>query len=387
MGILANTVSLCQFRVEGELPSGDLAEWAAECLAQNAFRSIEQNADEQSLGWVQLDDNRDSDFSNPELCRRDHYLVFTLRRDQRKLPSALFKAWFERAQQEFLATRPELQRVPKAKREELREAVRGSLLARTLPVPASWDAVWDTRSGIVSFTSLSPKIVETFEALFKQTFKGARLVPVYPMARAAEVVAEALRPALQQANQASNDGVLEQIRDNQWLGFDLLRWLMYQSLEGDARFRVGRPGPALEGEEFVAYLNNRLILQGSGEDGVQKVAVTGAQDRFSEVCSALRSGKQLCEAVIHFEKGEHAWRFNLKGETFQFASFKAPAVTLEKDETVDAQSEKIAVFFERMHVLGEGLQLFDSLLASFLEERLGEQWPARDAAIQSWLDS
>jgi hypothetical protein len=71
---------------------------------------------------------------------------------------------------------------------------------------------------------------------------------------------------------------------------------------------------------------------------------------------------------------------------FHFGSYKCPAVQIEKDNTVDSQMEQEAVFFERMHLLESGLQLFDSLLATFLGERLGGSWTATREAIKTWLD-
>jgi len=386
MGLLSNTVSICQFRVVGDLPAGDLSGWAGEKLAAKGFRSIEQTAEELSVGWVQLDDTRESGFENPAALCRDHWLTFTLRRDQRKVPPALLKAWMQQAERQFLSQHPGLQRVPKAKREELKEMVHGALLAKTLPAPAVWDAVWDTRNGILTLASLSAKVIDQFEVLFKQTFEGFRLVAYHPYARAGEVVAPALKPALEKANQAAGDGVLELIRDNRWLGRDLLLWLMYRTMNADSVYQVCRPGQSLEGEEFVATLNDRLVLVGGGEAGVQKIAVTGPQDSFGEVVTALRAGKEIQEAVLYLEKGEFLWRLNLKGELFAFASFKSPAVKPEKDALTDEASEQLAVFFERMAVLEEGLQLFDSLFATFLAVRLGEGWGETEAAIREWLE-
>jgi hypothetical protein len=57
----------------------------------------------------------------------------------------------------------------------------------------------------------------------------------------------------------------------------------------------------------------------------------------------------------------------LKGTVFQFASFKSPPVQIEKDNITDPADEREAVFYERMHLLEQGLQLFDSLYATFLE--------------------
>jgi hypothetical protein len=86
------------------------------------------------------------------------------------------------------------------------------------------------------------------------------------------------------------------------------------------------------------------------------------------------------------EKDENPWKLTLKGDTFGFASFKCPQVRVEKDATVDQMSEREAVFYERMFLLGQGLQLFDSLFTAFLTERLSGSWNGRLQLIQAWLD-
>ena len=385
MGILANSVSLCHYRIVGQLPAGDQMTWVGERLAAKGFRSIDHGAEELSVGWVELDDPQQSDFGNPDSYQRDHWLTFSLRRDQRRVPAGLLRAHMELAVREFLGRNPGLQRVPKGKRDELKEAVHGALLARTLPVPSVYDALWDTRLGIVSFAALSPKATELFETLFKQTFDGLHLVPLAPYRRAEGILTPPLQGALQQANQATGDGILELLRDNRWIGEDFLLWLLFRTLHASGEYAVSCPGPAAAGEVFAAYLNDRMVLQGEGGAGVQKMTVSGPQDSFDEVRAALRGGKKLREAVICFEKQEHAWRLNLKGETFALASYKAPAVRLEKDDLTDPLRERQALFFERMHVIEEGLQLFDSLFAAFLQSRLGGEWPQLEGRISSWL--
>jgi hypothetical protein len=118
---------------------------------------------------------------------------------------------------------------------------------------------------------------------------------------------------------------------------------------------------------------------------VQKVTVAGPQDRYSEVRTALQQGKVINEAALIFEKREHLWKLTLKGESFHFASFKAPKVTLEKDNTVDETSEREALFYERMCLLEEGLQLFDTLFAVFLTARLGTGWNGEIGKVEDWL--
>ncbi len=386
MGLLSNTVSICQFNVIGDLPDLRDLTWAGERLAQKSFRDITDSSEELSIGWVHLDDVGKCDFDDYGAYAREHYLTFSLRRDQRRVPAALLRSGLEELEREFLTANPGFHKVPKARREEMREAVHSSLLSRTLPVPATWDVVWDVRSGILTFTSLSQKALELFETHFRATFEELRLVPLHPFARAERVSPAELTSALAEANRASGDGALELMRDNAWLGSDFLCWLMFGTLNDACEYEVCQEGPALRGERFVAYLNDRFsLLGGSSEGGVQKVTVAGPQDRFREVCTALDEGKEISDATLYLEKGEEIWRLNLKGAPFHFASYKCPGVKLEKDELTDEASERTALFFERMCVLETGLQLFDSLYTAFLRERLGDQWPARVQAIRDWL--
>ena len=385
MGILNNTVSVCQFQVQGASPATDLATWVGEGLVRDGFRSIEQTSEELSSGWVQLDDYQDSGFADLHTFQHDHYLAFSLRRDQRMLPTALLKPYLKKAEEDWLAVNPQFKRVPKQQREDLRDAVRGSLFAKTLPVPAIYDAVWDTRTNLVTFASLGTKAVDLFVEQFKKSFDGLRLVPLHPFARAGRVIDDQLQPALAKANGSGSEAILEQIEANQWLGRDFLLWLMHETMNASSEYTINQPGPAVSGEGFVAYLNDRLLLAASSETGVQKVTVTGPQDHFSEVRTALQGGKDIHEAVLYMEKQEQLWKMTLKGGTFHFASFKAPSVTLEKDDITDASMEREAVFFERMYLLEEGLQLFDSLLSAFLKLRLDANWAQKEQAIRTYL--
>ena len=372
MGILANTISCCQFQVAGTLPEGDLAAWVGEQLAKNAFQSIEHTNEELSVGWVQVDDFEACEFDVASGYSREPYLTFTLRRDRRRVPAGLLKAHLERAEADFLAANPGLKRVPKPRREELRDAVRGALMAKTLPTPTTFDAAWDTRRNLLTLATLNGQVIEEFEALFKTTFDDLRLVTLHPYARAQQTIDEALQPALTKANQATNDTVLDLIQDNRWLGWEFLCWLVDRTMNTDSNYKVSVDGPAQAGEGFVAYINDRLVLEGEDEEGKQKVTVAGPQNKFDEVLAALESRKSICEATLHLEKEELQWKLTLKGELFQFGSFRCPSVKLEKDDMVDEEREKEALFLERMYLLETGLQLFDSLFATFLQQHLNK---------------
>lgn len=385
MGLLSNSVSVSHFRVAGDLPASDLYQWASERLARHGFTPIDQGTAELSVGWVQLDDHRDSSFAVASAFWRDHYLTFTLRRDQRRIPSALLRANQKQAESEFLEANPGLSRVPKQKREEIRDAVRVALLARTLPVPSTYDAVWDLRSNVITIASIGAKVVEQFEALFKKSFEGLRLVSIHPYGRAEEVGGAELSPELAKENKANSDAVLDLIRSNRWLGWDFLLWIVYRTMNGSSEYRVSRPGPASVGEQFAAYMDNRVVLTGEGEGGCQKFTAAGPMERFGEVRTALRGGKRITEATILFEKDDLLWKTTLKGEMFHFGSFRTPQVKEERDNTVDQMTEREALFYEKMYVMELGMQMFDSLYAAFLSLRLGSGWQEEMAAIDAWL--
>ena len=385
MGILNNSVSICQFQVQGNLPATDTATWIGAALAKNGFKSIEATSEELSFGWVQLTDFQESGFNGAHTFEHQHYFAFSLRRDQRKLPTAVVKPYIQKTEEDWLAQNPKFKRVPKAQREDLRDAVRSSLFAKTLPIPSIFDVVWDTKNNLVSFSSLSTGAVDLFMEEFRKTFDGLRLVPIHPMARAAQVIDASLKPALKEANQSGTDTVLEQIEANQWLGCDFLFWLMHETMNSGSDYVINQPGPAVDGGGFVAYLNDRLVLAISGENGIQKVTVAGPQDHFNEVRTALLGGKSILEAVVYLEQQEQIWKLTLKGSSFHFASLKSPSVTLEKDDTTDPEAEREAVFYERMFLLETGLQLFNSLFATFLKQRLGGNWAQKEQEIREAL--
>ncbi len=388
MGFLATSASVGYFQVTGSLNPQEKYQDLPEKLSAQGFRSIEQSADELSTGWVQLDDYDCSDFTSTDSCWRNHYLSFSLRQDRRRIPAALLKREVVKLCEKFLAGQPTLRFVPKGEKEQIRDQARSSLLARTLPTPSFYDVVWDTDRQLLRFCSLGQNTIDSFQGLFHQTFPGLRLQLFHPLARATQILPEQLRETLQVANKAQTDNILEQVEANRWLGVDFLQWLFYRTLNSDSRYQVTTSGPLLEKQPFTAFLDNRLVLVGGGQEGIQKIVVAGPQDHYLGVRAALRQGKQIEEATIHLQQNEDdAWKLTLKGERFQFGSYRTPMIRPEKDPSDDPQAEAEAAFFTKLAAVEEGEQMFDSLLKTFLVLRLGEQWPKEQAAILLWLET
>lgn len=387
MGVYANTVSITQFTVTGNLPETDQFQWFSKKLADRGFLSIENSTEESSEGWTLVDRPDDTAFEAPSDFWRDNFVVFSLRRDQRKIPAAVLKSHTGREEGAFLVQNPNLRRTPKHKRDEIKELVQLRLMTRCLPIPSTVDVVWDLKSGVLTLYTLGTKVIERFEDIFRKSFEGFSPVIIHPFARAQKMLSGQMLDTLNAANQAGSDAVVALIRDNQWLGWEFMLWLLQRGVNGEGEFSVCCPGHLTKGEKFSAWIDDRIQFQGGGEEGgIQKVTVSGSQDSYLEAISALKGGKRITSATICMEKDDSLWKLTLKGDTFGFASFKCPQVRVEKDASVDQMSEREAVFYERMFLMDQGLQLFDSLFTIFLNERLTDAWNARLQAIQAWLD-
>jgi len=386
MGFLSRTTPLSQYNVVGDLPPSDHAGFIADGLSRLPFRPIDGTLDDSSAGWVTVHDHTISDFSLPARFWYDGRALFTLRVDQRKIPASLFRYYLSAAEQEFLTAHPGLRRVPKKKRDDLKDAVRLALLAKTLPAPSTVDLLWDTDRRTLSLTTLSPRVAEWVEKSFRRSFPDLRLVPVTPYHRALSLLPEPRSSRFAHLNRAGGESLLDVIRSNVWIGEEFQLWLLYRTAEGKSSYTTCVPGPQGDGFPFSAWLDTRIVLQTATDDGPQKVTVTGFQQTLAEPLSALRRGKTIQESAISFEAGD-LWKVTLKGELFHFGSLKTPPVVIDRSDAIDLQSERDAAVYERIALVETFFQMFDSLLLHFLEDRLSDQWPQTLASITRWISS
>jgi len=180
LGFMSASVGMTRYRiVEQDIPSTLWAE-IDDRLRRNAFRDIDASAEERSFGWVSFDNMLDPDFSQcpPE---KGPYLVFTLRLDTRRIPPAVMKKHVTMAMNEAMRTMQEQGKkfLTKEQKAEIRDQVELRLRARSLPIPACFDVIWDTTRQTVYIASTQSKLTELFEELFTHTF-GLHLEPLTP---------------------------------------------------------------------------------------------------------------------------------------------------------------------------------------------------------------
>ncbi len=186
MGLLATSTHFVRYAVEGEMPP-DFWNFAAERIAAAAFRDIDDNYEERSVGWVAVDNMFDSAFAGASFAIAD-YLTLSLRIDERKVAPSVLKKFCLKEEAKIKQER-EIPRLSRRQRVEIKENVRLALLKKSLPTAAVFDLCWNLAQGSLFFFSTNTKVHEVLEGLFKETF-GLQLVMQIPFLTAAHLLNE-----------------------------------------------------------------------------------------------------------------------------------------------------------------------------------------------------
>ena len=179
MAFIAGTTSFNRYRIVEEVPA-DLWSRIPDLLQKHAIKDIDQGAEERSWGWTCFDDWLDTEWRTapPE---KGAYITFSLRLDTRRVPAAVFKKHFQLALREAERDAKEQGRkgLSRDQKREIKDQVTFRLRTRTLPIPAEFNVVWNTETGIIWFDSTRDKVCELFMEHFSETF-DLHLEPLTP---------------------------------------------------------------------------------------------------------------------------------------------------------------------------------------------------------------
>lgn len=167
MALLSNSCSFVRYAVSGDMQE-NFWDYAAERIRSFAFRDIDDNFEEKSIGWVSVNNMFDSAFEYASYAAGD-YIVLALRIDERKVSSAVLKK-FCMKEEERVKKEKELPRLSRGHRQEIKESVRLTLLKKALPAPAVYDLCWNLADSSLYFFSTNKKAQEILENFFKETF-------------------------------------------------------------------------------------------------------------------------------------------------------------------------------------------------------------------------
>ncbi len=196
MSILAASTSLSRYRILTDVLTEHL-QAVPEALLKNRMLDIDATAEIRSFGWTNIDDMLDTEWqtSPPE---KAHLFTFALRLDTRRIPPSVIKKHFAMAEKEALqrAKAEGKNFISRERKKELKEQVILKLRTRSLPVPAVFDVLWDTRSQIVYLESTNAKVKEMFESLFQASF-SLQLEPLTPFYLGQKMLGEENTKALE----------------------------------------------------------------------------------------------------------------------------------------------------------------------------------------------
>ncbi|MBC8318219.1 MAG: recombination-associated protein RdgC [Desulfobulbaceae bacterium] len=198
MGLFSGSASFVRYKVIDELPE-NFWDFAAEKIAQHAFRDIDENYEERSVGWVSVVNMFDASFEYASFAAGD-YIVLTLRIDERKVAPRVLKKFCLKEEERFKKAKqiPKLSRVQKL---DIKENVNLMLLKKAVPVPSTYDLCWNLAESTLLFFSTSEKAQVELEDFFKETF-GLSLMQQIPYLTAEHLVGPAKHEALSEITPA-----------------------------------------------------------------------------------------------------------------------------------------------------------------------------------------
>jgi len=197
MGLISGSGGLTRYWVDGEFPPNFMEELPQK-IASYSFRNLEENSfEERSMGWVNIMDILDNRFMAMEFLK-EPYIAMSFRIDKRNVPQTALKQYCHEAEAK-VKEQENLEFLPKAVRQDIKEDARNRLLKRAIPVSKIYDMIWDINSGLVIFGGVNNKLCDEFSEFFLKSFE-LHLQPVFPYAIACRLL--------------EKDGISEDILDS-----------------------------------------------------------------------------------------------------------------------------------------------------------------------------
>ncbi|MGD9017969.1 MAG: recombination-associated protein RdgC [Desulfobacterales bacterium] len=176
MGLLSSSISLTQYKVQGQLDD-PVMETVRKGLQRNAISDIDNDPDAIVSGWTSFKHPFAPDFSGSDLMIGTDFL-FSLRIDKKTIPSKVLKKHYllemnkqlEKTGREFLS---------KNEKRDIKDHVVQVLSLRIPATPNIYDIVWRYEEGLLwCFTNLKAAN-EELETLFNRSFKLG-LIRLFP---------------------------------------------------------------------------------------------------------------------------------------------------------------------------------------------------------------
>ncbi|MGL1862050.1 MAG: recombination-associated protein RdgC [Pseudodesulfovibrio sp.] len=196
MSIISASLGLTRYRIIEDVPKETLLE-VPEKLKKFCFIDIDGNADERSFGWTNMDDMLDMNWTQSPPEKAEYY-AFSLRLDTRRISPAVLKKHSTIAFNKELEHNKEQGKnfISRDRKRELKEQVMLRLRARTFPIPAVFDIVWNPTANRIYLATTNAKVCALFEDHFALTF-DLNLEPLTPFFMSMDILGEEAAPRLE----------------------------------------------------------------------------------------------------------------------------------------------------------------------------------------------
>lgn len=263
---------------------------------------LSETSEDVRSGWVVYGAPLDTAFDDVNRWLFNHYVVLSLRVDQKKLPSKLFKAHLDSRIQAWCQSQNR-ERAPAGVKQELRDALKFEMLQKQLPTMRVFDVIWNVAEGWFVTSATATSAVDLLRKSFSSTF--GLLPEAQPLAGGEDDLSRA--------------GVY--VSD---LEADFLTWLLWKDGgnvklgEEDVRFDVddagvqleghrGEKGPALLAALSQGKLPEALTLFLGGGNGETRLRMDGLMVKGMRLDVQVKSGdvaEMLYDATYCYER---AW--------------------------------------------------------------------------------
>lgn len=176
MGLLASSVALARYRVEGKLDE-PIMETITEGLQRHVIGDIDGNVPEKAVGWTSFESPYWPNFTGSSLVVGP-YFVFALRVDKKTIPRGVIRKHCAAEEARQLA-RTGAKYLAREEKRRIRAQVEEGLLLTIPATPGIHDVVWHYESGELWLCSTLKEANDALETLFYRTF-SLSLIRLFP---------------------------------------------------------------------------------------------------------------------------------------------------------------------------------------------------------------
>lgn len=168
--------------------------------------------------------------------------------------------------------------------------------------------------------------------------------------------------------------VLEKAKQTEFLGRDFLVWLWFKSEQRDGWFKLEDIGGV------QLWVEGGITLKSESDEAVETVTCSGDNPRMREARFALAENKKISQVQIKLIIGDDEWSFTVDSTWMNFKALKTPRVTQDRNEDPEG------IFYEKMHLIEQPVQVMESLFDSFIKLRISSEWEEEERpALIKWI--